>query len=123
MRLQKLTPVLYVEAIEPCLWFWERLGFARTAEVPHAGRLGFVILAYGPLEVMYQTYASVQEDVPGLRIGTGDALFLEVDDLNAVIHALGGFEIAVARRKTFYGADEIFFREPGGHVIGFAQFG
>jgi len=31
MRMKKLTPVLFVEAIEPCLPFWtERLGFTKT---------------------------------------------------------------------------------------------
>ena len=50
-------------------------------------------------------------------------LFIEVDDVDAVEKALQGAEIAVPRRKTFYGADEIFAREPGGNVVGFAQFG
>ena len=30
--LKKLTPLMMVDAIEPCLGFWERLGFARTVE-------------------------------------------------------------------------------------------
>jgi len=28
----------------------------------------------------------------------------------------------VPRRTTFYGADEIFVRAPGGHTVGFAAF-
>lgn len=33
--MKKLTPVLYVESIEPALPFWEdRLGFQRVVEVP-----------------------------------------------------------------------------------------
>src|SRR4029453_8853944 len=42
--MKKLTPVLFVGEIEPCLEFWTRLGFERTAEVPEGDRLGFVLL-------------------------------------------------------------------------------
>ena len=35
LTVQKLTPVLVVDAIEPCLSFWvDRLGFEKTVEVP-----------------------------------------------------------------------------------------
>ena len=57
--IRKLTPVIMVDAIEPCVPFLERVGFAKTAEVPEGDRLGFVILAKDGVEVMYQTRASV----------------------------------------------------------------
>jgi len=41
----KITPVLVVEEIEPCLPFWvDRLGFQNVAQVPEGDSLGFVIL-------------------------------------------------------------------------------
>ena len=123
--MKKLTPVLYVEEIEPALPFWvERLGFEKTAEVPHGDRLGFVILQRGAVEIMYQTRDSVREDVPalgGMPTG-GSMLFVQVDDLDAVERALEGIEPVTPRRKTFYGADELIVREPGGNVVNFAQF-
>ncbi|HEX2095144.1 MAG TPA: VOC family protein [Longimicrobiaceae bacterium] len=123
--MNKLTPVLYVEEIEPALPFWERLGFARTAEVPEGDRLGFVILQNGPVEVMYQTRESVEKDVPPLASSPmgGSFLFIQVDDLDVVERALEGVEPVVPRRKTFYGADELIVREPAGNVVTFAQFG
>ena len=124
MQVKKLTPVLSVEAIEPCLDFWTRLGFEKTVEMPHEERLGFVILKSGSVEIMYQTRASVAEDVPPLASAplAGTFLFLEVDDVDAVEHALAGVEHVIPRRKTFYGADEVIVREPGGNVVTFAQF-
>lgn len=122
--MKKLTPVIMVEAIEPCLPFWERLGFARTAEVPEGNRLGFVILAKDSVEVMYQTHESVEKDAAGLvprDRGHGAAFFIEVADIERVARALDGIDIVVPRRKTFYGMDEIGVREPGGHVVMFAQ--
>ncbi len=124
--MKKLTPVLYVEEIEPCLPFWvDRLGFEKIAEVPEGDRLGFVILKKGDVELMYQTRASVESDVPALAdtpMG-GTLLFIEVDDLDAVERALEGVDVVFPRRTTFYGAQEIGVREPCGNAVTFAQFG
>ena len=67
-EMRKLSPLLTVEAIEPCLSFWvERLGFAKTVEVPEGSSLGFVILAKDGVEIMYQSRASVEKDIPASR--------------------------------------------------------
>lgn len=123
--MKKLTPVLYVDAIEPCIPFWvDRLGFTKTVEVPHEGAIGFAILARDGLELMYQTWVSAAADVAGATTrteGRSAALYIEVENLDDVERALSGAEIVHPRRKAFYGATEIFVREPGGHVVGFGQ--
>jgi uncharacterized glyoxalase superfamily protein PhnB len=124
LKLNKLTPVLVVEAIEPCLPFWtDRLGFAKAAEVPEGDRLGFVILVKDGVEVMYQTRDSVRKDIPALADAPagGTNLYIDVTDVAAVERAVQGAEIVVPRRKTFYGADEIGVREPGGNAVIFGQ--
>ena len=125
--MKKLTPVLYVDAIEPCLPFWvDRLGFTKTVEVPHENAIGFVILARDGLELMYQTWASAAADLAGATQrtqGRSAALYIEVANLDQVERALRGADVVHPRRKAFYGATEIFVREPGGHVVGFAQMG
>jgi hypothetical protein len=121
----RITPVLFVEAIEPVLPFWvERLGFTVTAEVPEGDRLGFVILQREGVEIMYQTRESVRGDVPPLADAPlrGSFLFIQVDDLNDVERRLDGVERVVPRRTTFYGADEIIVREPAGNAVTFAHF-
>ena len=122
--MKKLTPVIMVDAIEPCLPFWDRFGFTKVAEVPEGDRLGFVILVKDGVEVMYQTHESVAKDAAGLvprAHGHGAALFIEVSDIESIAQAIRGLEIVVPRRQTFYGMDEIGVREPGGHVVMFAQ--
>ena len=124
--MMKITPLLMVDAIEPVLPFWiDRLGFEKTTEVPHEDSLGFVILAKGGLEIMYQTVASVRADVPPVAemAAASSFLFIQVEDLDAVVAALAGIEPVVPRRRTFYGADELIVRDPAGNVITFAQFG
>jgi uncharacterized glyoxalase superfamily protein PhnB len=121
--MQKATPVFVVEAIEPCLDFWvKKLGFEVTIQVPHGDRLGFVALQSGPVEVMYQTLASVAADTGAKTPLSRTSLFCEVADLEPVIEAVKGCEVVVPRRRAPYGADEIYVREPAGNVIGFAAF-
>ncbi len=65
MNVKRITPVLLVKEIEPIIPFWvDRLGFAKTIEVPDGNNLGFVAFQKGAAEVMYQTYASVEKDAP-----------------------------------------------------------
>jgi uncharacterized glyoxalase superfamily protein PhnB len=125
ITMKKLTPVLVVDEIEPCLPFWiDRLGFQKTVEIPEGSKLGFVILQKDGVEVMYQSRASVEKDIPSMvpeRGGHPIGLFVEVSDVAAVERALEGVEIILPRRRTFYGMDEVGAREPGGNAVVFAQ--
>src|SRR5579862_8246848 len=66
MNVKRITPVLYVKEIEPCVKFWvERAGFQVTAEVPDGDKLAFASLQKGSVELMYQTFASQEKEKPG----------------------------------------------------------
>jgi len=122
--LKKLTPVLMVEKIEPCLDLWiKRLGFEKTVEVPEGSELGFVILIRDGVEIMYQSRASVAKDVPhfATRALGQSNIYIEVDDIDATERALKGMKLAVPRRKTFYGAEEVGIQDPAGNVVMFAE--
>jgi uncharacterized glyoxalase superfamily protein PhnB len=125
MTVQKITPVLFAAKIEPCVQFWtERLGFEKTAEVPEGDGLGFAILAKDGVELMYQSYASAERDVPALAqdVRRGPTfLYVQVENLDAVARAVVGAPVAFPVRNTFYGAREIGVRDPAGHLIVFAQ--
>src|SRR6185312_12318080 len=123
--IKKLTPVLMVDAIEPCLPLWvDRLGWTKTVEVPEGDRLGFVILEKDGAEVMYQTWESVEKDVGSKlvkAVGTSVGLFIEVSDLDEIERRISGLPLVLPRRRTFYGMDEVGIAEAGGHTVVFAQ--
>jgi len=125
MNVKRITPVLYVKEIEPCVQFWvERLGFQKTVEVPDGDRLGFVILQKGNTEIMYQSFASAEKDAPTVAPdinGGRTFLYVEIDKLDDVIAAMRGANIVLPERITFYGAREIGVKDPAGHVIVFAE--
>jgi uncharacterized glyoxalase superfamily protein PhnB len=129
-NVKSLTPVLIVDAVEPCAAFWiDKLGFAKPTEVPgDDGKLAFVILQKDGVEIMYQTKASViaasSAQATDLT-GHSTALFITVpsiDDLDEVERAVRGAPMVKERHKTFYGSTEFYIREPGGNVVGFAAF-
>ncbi|HWX54462.1 MAG TPA: VOC family protein [Verrucomicrobiae bacterium] len=125
MNVKRITPVLYVKEIEPCVKFWvERLGFEKTVEVPEGDRLGFVILQKDGVEIMYQSFASAEKDAPAAakEINGGRTfLYIEVDKLQTVIDAMKDANVVIPVRTTFYGAKELGVKDPAGHVIVFAE--
>ena len=126
MAFKRITPVLFVPEVEPCVAFWtERLGFQKTVEVPEESKLGFVILRRDAAEIMYQSYTSMEKDVPAIASAARKGptfLYVEVEDIDAIKAAIKGAEVYLPERTTFYGASEIGIKDPAGHYITFAQF-
>ena len=126
MNVKRITPVLLVKEIEPIVPFWvDRLGFTKTIEVPEGNKLGFVAFQKGSAEVMYQTYASVEKDAPSSMSAEARKgptyLYMEVDNLDAVLAAMKDVKIVMPVRTAFYGMREFGVQDPGGHFITFAQ--
>lgn len=124
--LQHLTPVLVVDEVEPCLRFWtEKLGFTPENQVPgDNGKLVFASAKAGDVEVMYQTRASVLAERPDAAddvVGHSTVLFITVDDLDRIETAVSGAPVVKPRHNTFYGTTELYVKEPGGNLVGFAQ--
>ncbi len=128
--MKSLAPVVIVDSVEPCLAFWTgALGFSTENEVPGPdGKLIFASVKKDGVEIMYQTKASVLADSPAQAneiAGHSIALFISVDSIDAldlVERATKSAPVVKPRHKTFYGSTEIYVREPGGNVVGFAAF-
>lgn len=119
----KITPVLFVDAIEPSLPFWvDRLGFTKTVEVPYGDKLGFVMLIKGNTELMIQTRASVRDDNSAVMDYTRPTagIYIEVSDFADLLKRVEGFQVIMPQRDAFYGMREISIKEPGGNIITFA---
>lgn len=126
MNVKRITPVLLVKEIEPLIPFWvARLGFTKTVEVPEGNTLGFVLFQKGSVEVMYQTYSSVEKDAPRAMSAAARKgptyLYMEVDDLDSLLAAMKDVKLVMAVRTAFYGMKEFSVQDPGGHFLTFAQ--
>lgn len=124
---EAIPPEVICASIEESLPFWTKiLGYKKTVEVPHQGKLGFVILQRDGSEIMLQTHPSMVDDLPEVakhvRVGS-ICLYSDVDSLEKALSALKGVRPLIPPRTTSYGAKEIFVRDPDGNVLGFAEHG
>jgi uncharacterized glyoxalase superfamily protein PhnB len=119
--------MLSVEAIEPVIPFWTALGWEADNPVEANGRLTYIAFRKDGQEISYQTLAYIETRIPGatsMLSGSTALLYFTVDDLDLIIGALDrGTEVVISRHRTQWGSEEIYVKEPGGHLIGFAQFG
>ena len=124
--INKLTPVLHVRTVKPSVKFWsERFGFKTTIQVPEGNHVGFAAIDNGSVELMYQTYEGMKGDPASPLAKAAEQgpsfIFMEVQDINAVVKALEGAEIIQGIHDTPYGAKEVIAKEPGGHFVIFSQ--
>jgi len=125
MKVKRITAVLLADRVEPTRDFFKKVGFTAAVEIREGDGIGFAILERDGIQLMVETRDNPRESL-ALRAVTRQSnaaqVFLEVDDLDAVIDALRSAPVLVERHSTFYGADEVTYTEPGGNLITFAQF-
>ena len=125
MKITRATPVLFVDRVEPTRDFFMKVGFTVLFDVPDGDKLGFAGLEKDGVQVMVETRGNPNEGAALREItrqSRGAVVFIQVDNLDAVITALAAEPAIVERHRTFYGSDEITFMEPGGNVVTFARF-
>jgi hypothetical protein len=122
MKLKKLTTLLVVDDVEACLGTWQKLGYEVTVRVPETGPAGFAILAGAAGELMLQTKTSLAGDMSAVfERKPSHLLYGDVESLKAAEKALAGARVIVPRRKTFYGATEIWWELEDGVILGLAE--
>jgi uncharacterized glyoxalase superfamily protein PhnB len=124
--IDKSTPILHVQSVEPSLEFWtERFGFKTTIQVPEDDHIGFAAIESGDIELMFQTYQGMKGDENNPLAKAADQgpsfIFMEVPDIGSTIAMLKDADIVQGLHDTPYGAKEVVVREPGGHFVIFSQ--
>lgn len=120
--IRSLASVLLVDRIEPCLAFWaDRLGFEVTLRVEGEECLDFALLRKDGAEIVLRTRDSFEASTQGLLdidFGrSGELIFLEVSDFDAVLDRLEGADVVIPERESPFGSREIFVREPSGRIV------
>lgn len=92
--------------------------------MPYERGLQFAAVKAGSVEVMFQASDAQDETFSqaelAARVGTG-MIYFEVDNFEHVVEAVSGADIVKAAHETSYGSREIYIREPGGNILGFAK--
>ena len=125
--VKKATPILFVDDVQQSIdFFADTLDFAKTMEVPYDRGLQFAAVEANGVEIMFQAGdiddPTFTKEELAARVGQG-FLYFEVENLDKVLKNIQGAEIVKDLHTTGYGSKEIYIREPGGNILGFAQHG
>ena len=126
VALKKLTPNLMVEDVNETVTFYQDvLGFALLASVPEEGQFNWAMMQHDAVEIMFQSRASLTEDVPLFKdkaIGGSLTLYIDVEDIKGLYGQVQN-RVAILHEMstTFYGTREFTIQDCNGYVLTFAQ--
>lgn len=123
--MESLSPNIFVTDINATVDFYKTLGFTTTMSVPEDGdSLVWVMMSNGSVNIMFQTFESLGEDLPQIsRIAGGSLLlYITLKDIKSFFEGIKG-KVTVLKglEKTFYGATEFSILDSNNYVITFAE--
>ena len=122
--MESLTPNIFVEDINETIAFYKLLGFTVVMTVPENGNYDWAMMANEGVTLMFQTFASLAEELPDVSRTDGGSLLLYIklknirsffEEIKDKVTVLKGIE------KTFYGATEFSIKDCNDYVLTFAE--
>jgi uncharacterized glyoxalase superfamily protein PhnB len=123
--MESLSPNIFVKDINETIEFYKQLGFQSVMNVPEDGSpLIWAMVMKGNVNFMFQTLASLGDDLPAISRKDGGSLlfyiklknilsfFEEIKDKVTVVKGL---------EKTFYGATEFSILDNNNYLLTFAE--
>ena len=126
VSFDSLSPNLIVADVNRSVKFYKDvLGFTQIASVPESGTYNWAMVVRGPVTMMFQTLASIKEDVPSLKLSEGHSaatFYIKVKGLDELMKSITAkTRLSVELRTTFYNAREFAINDPDGNVLMFAE--
>lgn len=123
--METLTPNIFVTNMAETIAFYQSLGFETVMTVPQEGNdFVWAMMVNGGVSVMFQTFASLADELPEISRNNGGSLLLYIklkkireyfEKLKDKVTVLKSLE------KTFYGATEFSILDNNKYVLTFAE--
>lgn len=122
--MKSISPNIFVTDINQTINFYKQLGFSLTTTVPEEGDFIFAMMTCGNVIFMFQTFASLGDELPTVSRQNGGSLLLYIqtnkirnffDQIKDKVKVIKGLE------KTFYGATEFSIEDNNGYLLTFAE--
>jgi uncharacterized glyoxalase superfamily protein PhnB len=123
--MESLSPNIFVKDINETIKFYQLLGFELVVTVPETGNnLVWAMMAKGNVTFMFQTMASLGEELPDISRQDGASMLLYIklknirtffEGIKELVPVLKGLE------TTFYGATEFSIKDNNNYVLTFAE--
>ena len=123
--MESLAPNIFTNDMKATIAFYKALGFKVFEAVPDNGDdLVWAMMTNGAVTFMFQTNASLGDDLPQISRQDGGSLLLYInvknirqffEEIKDKVTVLKGLE------KTFYGATEFSILDNNNYVLTFAE--
>ena len=123
--MESLSPNIFVNSMNETIDFYKSIGFQLVMTVPEAGNdFIWAMMVNGDVTFMFQTFASLGEELPIISRQNGGSLLLYIklkkireyfDLINDKVTVLKPLE------TTFYGATEFSILDNNNYVLTFAE--
>jgi uncharacterized glyoxalase superfamily protein PhnB len=123
--MDSLSPNIFVNDMNETIDFYKSIGFQLVMTVPEAGAdLVWAMLVNGEVTFMFQTFASLGDELPAISRQNGGSLLFYIklkkireffDLIKDKVTVLKGIE------TTFYGATEFSILDNNNYVLTFAE--
>ena len=123
--MDSLSPNIFVYSMNETIGFYKKLGFEVIMTVPEQGDFVWVMMSCGSVTFMFQTFDSLQNELPEIKRDTGGPLlfYIKLKGIRIFFEKLQHQQVTILKglEKTFYGATEFSIADNNGFVLTFAE--
>jgi uncharacterized glyoxalase superfamily protein PhnB len=123
--MENLTPNVFVHDIAKTIEFYKELGFTVSMNVPEQAPFVWVNMSCGKVNMMFQTWESLGEELPEISRDTGSGpglYYINIKNIRSYFENIKTkATVLKGLEKTFYGATEFSIKDLNGIVLTFAE--
>lgn len=123
--METVSPNIFVYDLHATIEYYQKLDFQMVTSVPgEGGEMIFVLMMNGTTTFMFQTFKSIENQLPSISRSSGGSLLFYIkmkgirtffEKVKEKVNILSGLE------KTFYGATEFSVIDPNNFMLTFAE--
>ncbi len=122
--MDTLSPNIFVKDINQTIDFYQQLGFELITTVPDHGEFVWAMMKCGNVTFMFQTFASLADELPEISRNNGGSLlfYIGLKNIKTFFESIKD-KVTVVKylEKTFYGATEFSIKDNNGYLLTFAE--
>ena len=123
--MESLTPNIFVKNITETIDFYKSIGFQLVMTVPETGNeLVWAMMMNGNVTMMFQTFASLGDELPVISRHNGGSLllYIKLAKIREFFELIKDtVEVVKPLEKTFYGATEFSIVDNNNYLLTFAE--
>ena len=123
--MESLSPNIFVNSMDKTIAFYKSIGFQLVVTVPESGPdLVWAMMMNGNVTFMFQTFASLGEELPQIsrQNGASQLLYIKLNKIREFFELIKD-KVTVLKglETTFYGATEFSILDNNNYVLTFAE--